>query len=550
MSSKSLVWLFFVALIIGGTAAGIYINETSASKGTAANETTANETVQEATGGANQQMNHSSHGTAVTDSAGTMGEMASPSPSPAPEAAAEPVQEKAAVLPQPKAGQPVKGFTLTAMESNLELSPGVTQAVWTYNGTVPGQEIRVTQGDFVRVTLKNELQVPVTIHWHGYSVPAGMDGVPGLTQDAVQPGETYTYGFSADVAGTYWYHSHQESSVQVDKGLYGALIVEPKQSEQPDKDYTLILDEWMKEGGDAHGAHGSGSMSEDEMMASMYNIYTVNGKSGSSITALETKLGDTVRLRLINAGYLAHGIHIPGEFRVVSTDGQEIAEPAVLKDQVVTIAPGERYDIELKINSLKDFTIDAHDDNKYNDQLVIPVKVSGSKGEALEVQHDSLTDFDLYHYGKPAESDLSKVQKFALEYTAVLNSRVDGNGQVYTINDKVFSELPALQVKTGDYVKLTFENKSTVDHPMHVHGHFFQVLEINGVKVESTIMKDTIRVKPGDKIVVAFKADNPGNWMIHCHELHHAAGGMAQQLTYTDYQSGYASPSNAANKPE
>ncbi|MFD1774783.1 multicopper oxidase family protein [Paenibacillus rhizophilus] len=546
MSNKSLVWLFFLALIIGGTAAGIFISNTSASK----DSTTIDSVNEVDTGATNHQMNHSSHGTAGAGTADSMGEAIPPSPSPSPEATAGTVQEEQATLPHPKSGQPVKGFTLTAMESNWELASGVTQAVWTYNGTVPGQEIRVTQGDFVRVTLKNELQVPVTIHWHGYPVTAGSDGVPGITQDAVKPGETYTYGFTADVAGTYWYHSHQESSEQVDKGLYGALIVEPEQSEQPDKDYTLILDEWMKEGGDAHGAHGSGSMSDEEMMASMYNIYTVNGKSGSLIKSLEANLGDTVRLRFINAGYRSHGIHIPGEFRVVSTDGQEIAEPAVVKDEIVNIAPGERYDIELKINSPKDYAIEAHDDNKYNDQLVIPVKVSGSKGEEMEVQHDQLTAFDLYNYGKPAESELSKVQKFALEYTAVLNSKMNGNGQVYTINDKVFSELPALQVKTGDYVKLTFENQGTVDHPMHVHGHFFQVLEKNGIKVESAIMKDTVMVKPGDKIVIAFKADNPGNWMIHCHELHHAAGGMAQQLTYTDFKSGYTPPSNAANKPE
>ncbi|WP_052756016.1 multicopper oxidase family protein [Paenibacillus durus] len=546
MSNKTLIVLFFLALIIGGTAAGIFITETSGSKGSPA----AGNTVQEETNAANQPMNHSSHVMTNTAVPGSTEGAIPPSPSPSPEAAADTVQEGTATLPQPKAGQPVKGFTLIATESNWKLAPGVTQAVWTYNGTVPGQEIRVTQGDFVRITLKNELSVPVTIHWHGYPVPDGSDGVPGLTQDAVKPGETYTYGFSADVAGTYWYHSHQESSAQVDKGLYGALIVEPKSSEQPDKDFTLILDEWMNAGGDAHSAHGSAGMSDEEMMAAMYNIYTVNGKSGSLITPLETKPGDTVRLRFINAGYRSHGIHIPGEFRVVSTDGQDIAEPAVLKDQIVTIAPGERYDVELTIDSQKDFTIDAHDNNKYNDQLVIPVKVSGSNGEKMEVQHDQLTAFDLLKYGKPAESELSKVQKFALEYTAVLNSKMNGNQLVYTINDKVFSELPALQVKTGDYVKLTFENKSAVDHPMHVHGHFFQVLEKNGVKVESTVMKDTVLVKPGEKIVVAFKADNPGNWMIHCHELHHAAGGMAQQLVYTDYKSSYTPPTNAANKPE
>ncbi|MNO63760.1 Copper resistance protein A precursor [compost metagenome] len=122
---------------------------------------------------------------------------------------------------------------------------------------------------------------------------------------------------------------------------------------------------------------------------------------------------------------------------------------------------------------------------------------------------------------------------------------------MYTINDRVFSELPTLQVKTGDNVKITFVNDGEVDHPMHVHGHFFRVLEKNGEKVNSAILKDTVLVKPGEKIVVSFTADNPGNWMIHCHELHHASAGMAQQLVYSDFVSSYTpGTSTADNKPE
>ncbi|MEK5357953.1 multicopper oxidase family protein [Paenibacillus sp. FSL L8-0709] len=576
MSTKSLIWLFIFAMIIGGTAAGIFYSQTSASS---TSSSAMNGMNMEDTSAVDEHMNHdtSSTGASVND---TMSEE-TPEPSPSPEADITTSQEVSSnpndtlngdnlsnelINLQPKPGQPVKGFNLTAMESNLQITEGVTLPVWTYNGAVPGQEIRVTQGDFVKVTLKNDLKVPVTIHWHGYPVSSETDGVPGVSQDAVLPGETFTYSFSADVAGTYWYHSHQESSEQVDKGLYGALIVEPKDAVRPDKDYTLLLDEWINPE-DASNAPGSTdmagmegmagmtdptSMSDEEMMSSMYNIYTVNGKSGSMITPLEAKVGDTVRLRLINAGYRSHAIHIPGEFKVVSTDGQDIEEPTTLQNQLVTVAPGERYDIEFKINSPEDFTIDAHDDNKYNDQLVIPFKVAGSNGKVKAVQHTDLTGFDLFSYGKPAaKAGAAPAETYALEYTAVLNSKMSGDQQVYTINDKVFSELPALKAKTGDNVKITFINDGEVDHPMHVHGHFFRVLEKNGVKVNSTLMKDTVLVKPGEKIVITFKADNPGSWMIHCHELHHAAAGMAQQLVYSDFVSSYTpDPSKADNKPE
>ncbi|WP_310828742.1 multicopper oxidase family protein [Paenibacillus pedocola] len=575
MSTKGLIWLFIFAMIIGGTAAGIYYSQTSASS----TSSSAMDGMNMEDTSADEHLNHDSSNTSASEN-DTMSEE-TPEPSPSPEADITTSQEVSSnsndtlngaspsnelINLQPKPGQPVKGFTLTAMESNLQITEGVTLPVWTYNGTVPGQEIRVTQGDFVQVTLKNDLKVPVTIHWHGYPVSSETDGVPGVSQDAVLPGETFTYSFSVDVAGTYWYHSHQESSEQVDKGLYGALIVEPKDTARPDKDYTLLLDEWINPEDASNAQETTGmsgmegmagmadttSMSDEEMMSSMYSLYTVNGKSGAMITPLEAKVGDTVRLRLINAGYRSHAIHIPGEFKVVSTDGQDIEKPTTLQNQLVTVAPGERYDIEFKVSSPEDFTIDAHDDNKYNDQLVIPFKVAGSNGKVKAVQHSDLTGFDLFSYGKPAtKAGAAAAETYALEYTAVLNSKMNGDQLVYTINDKVFSDLPALQVKTGDNVKITFINEGEVDHPMHVHGHFFQVLEKNGVKVNSTLMKDTVLVKPGEKIVITFKADNPGSWMIHCHELHHAAAGMAQQLIYSDFVSSYTpDPSKADNKPE
>lgn len=476
-------------------------------------------------------------------------------------------------LVKPKEGQIVKKFSLAAREGSLLLKEGLILPVWTFNGTVPGTEIRVTQGDFVQVELKNELKEPVTIHWHGYPVLSAMDGVPGLSQDSVKPGETFTYEFSADVLGTYWYHSHQESAKQVDKGLYGAFIVEPKKKEKIDKDFTLILDEWeenpvdgigslsgKKGSGNAHtsgmpGHGGTGPMtSEDEMMSTMYNIYTVNGKSDGLIAPLEVQKGDLVRLRFINAGYRSHGIHVPGqEFKVVSTDGQDIAGAGLLRDQVILIAPGERYDVEFTVTSGENFIIDAHDTNLYSSQIKIPVKVAWAGDQ---VRSEPITAnypvFDWTNYGLPGKGPFTLEQGYDIDYNVELNERVDGSVQKYTINGKTFEELPPLKVKTGDKVKFTLENKSNVDHPMHLHGHFFQVLSKNGVPVSGApIRKDTILVKPGEKYVVAFKADNPGNWVQHCHELHHAAAGMIQRIEYTDFNPKYMpDPNNKFNKPE
>jgi len=488
-------------------------------------------------------------------------------------------QESATVI-QPKKGQPIKEFEIVAKESEIEFKQGITLPVWTYGGTVPGTEIRVTEGDYVRVNLTNTLVVPITIHWHGYPVKSEMDGIPGYTQDAVLPGESFTYEFSADYIGTYWYHSHQESSKQVDMGLYGALIVEPKVKPDIDKEFTLIFDEWMEEyeedmsmsmpndntndtmnmDNESNTSETSGmnennpEMEEEKMMKELYNIYTVNGKSGELISPLAVNIGDVVKLRFINAGYRSHGIHIPGQVvKIVSTDGQNIMGAEEIKDQIITIAPGERYDVEFVVQSDQSFVIDVHDENLYNDQLKIPVVVDGESDKILvEDITKELLNFDLSGYGSYSEGQFTIDQEYDVEQGIELNSKVDNNKLEYTINGTTFDESQPITIKTGDIIKLTYENKSLVDHPMHLHGHFFQILSKDDIPFTGApIWKDTLLIKPGEKYVIAFKADNPGNWVQHCHELHHASAGMMQKIIYSDYKSSYTpDPNNTVNKPE
>lgn len=519
----------------------------------------------------------------------------------------EGVKEEPAATKAPVSDAPVKEFNLTAKQAQTEIAEGITLTTWTYDGTVPGTEIRVTEGDFVRVNVTNTLEVPITIHWHGYPVKSAMDGIPGYTQDAILPGQTFTYEFKADHVGTYWYHSHQESSKQVDMGLYGALIVEPKEEEQIDQDFTLILDEWMEnsdaemsmsmssndteassmagmEGMDSKnstdnkdntdsmsGMEGMGEASdstvateetgstdlelqEEQMMKELYNIYTVNGKSGDLIQPLNVSEGDIVKLRFINAGYRTHGIHIPGQIiRVASTDGQAIQGAGELQDEIIEIAPGERYDVVFTVNTQDDFYIDFHDDNLYNDQMKIPVRVIGGSGTVIQEDKDiNLPVFDLLSYGAYSTGKFSLGQSYDVEQYIELNTDTKDGTLKYTINGETFDELQPITVTTGNLVKITYENKSQVDHPMHLHGHFFQVLSKNDeVYTGAPIMKDTLLIKPGEKYVIAFKADNPGNWVYHCHELHHAAGGMMQKIVYSDYTSNYTpDPGNDYNNPE
>jgi len=466
-------------------------------------------------------------------------------------------------------------FTLTAQESNLEVQPGKFLPVWTFNNSVPGPEIRVKQGDTVSITLQNKLPDPVTIHWHGVPVPNDMDGIPGVTQNAVQPGKSFTYTFKADVPGTYWYHSHQDSVNQVDRGLYGAFIVEPK-DDPVNRDVALVLDEWISSGSMKMDTGNTGAMDHSNMNMnasdnskktgdnksnmsmgddmSMYDLYTINGKSGSLVDPLPVKKGDKVRIRLINAGFISHQIHLHGhEFKITATDGQPVNQPGLLKDNLISIAPGERYDIEFEANNPGDWYLEEHGDNPAVKGMKAQIQYEGAAAGS-DQPNDSvkLPIVDISNYGQPKPAKFTLDQKYTQEYTMNLNTEMKNGQTVYTINGKTFPDTDPIKVNKGDTVKVRFVNQSkTEDHPMHLHGHFFQVLSKDGKPVEgSPIWKDTLDVKPGEEYVVAFEADNPGNWMFHCHDLHHASAGMVTELQYNGYKPDFTLDPKAGNKPE
>ncbi len=235
----------------------------------------------------------------------------------------------------------VKVFDLTTKMVKWTLTDGVMVNAMTYNGTVPGPMIRVTEGDRVRIIVKNELDEPTTIHWHGVEVPNNMDGVPGMTQDPIQPGGTFTYEFVAKPAGTYMYHSHYEGDRQVSAGLYAPFIIDPKTPEAapPDVDATLMLSEWLTRDGHTYAAMPMSGMEP--------NYFTINGKSFPATQTINVKIGQRVRLRFIGIGQFIHPMHLHGmPFKIVSTDGHAVPEAAQLTKDTLSIAPGERYDVE------------------------------------------------------------------------------------------------------------------------------------------------------------------------------------------------------------
>jgi manganese oxidase len=262
-----------------------------------------------------------------------------------------------------KGGQPleyrveggVKVFELTTKAVRWEILDGVMVTAYTYNGTVPGPMIRVTEGDQVRIVVKNELPHPTTIHWHGIEVPNAMDGVPGVTQDPILPGETFIYEFIAKPAGTFMYHSHYEGDIQVMAGLYAPFIIDPQGTETnpPDVDVILMISEWLMTGGQTFAAMPMSGMEP--------NYFTINGKAFPDTETITVKKGERVRLRFIAIGQFIHPMHLHGvPFKIVETDGHPVPEAAQLTKDTVSVAPGERYDIEFIATETGQWMLHCH----------------------------------------------------------------------------------------------------------------------------------------------------------------------------------------------
>jgi FtsP/CotA-like multicopper oxidase with cupredoxin domain len=471
-----------------------------------------------------------------------------------------------------------KVITIEAKETHWMYNDESMAMAWTYNGMLPGHEIRVNEGDHVSIKLLNSLPVPTALHMHGLPVPNEMDGVPGVTQNAILPGETFVYEFVADTPGTYWYHSHQNGAYQVDKGLYGALIVESKDEKAYDLDQVIVLDEWSSMGADMedmnhgdmnhgdhdeedkdHGddaGHGSaddhsmseGTVSHTEMMNEMYDTMIINGKATSAIESIVVEEGQTVKLRFINAGLFTQVISIPGHsYKVTHYDGQEVNQPQLLSDVAIRIAPAERYDLEIMMDQPGAWGIQVFaEQNQDKLKAVIPLTYKGFESNKTKIGNPVSSYLDIASYGEQKEFNFGEITK---EYQMVLGSN-DGE-ETFTINNKQMPDHEIFEVVEGDVVKVTIANETNSEHPMHLHGQFFYVLSRNGEPIKgSPIVKDTLNVRPNESYEIVFVADNPGHWMFHCHELHHASGGMVSEVKYKGYVPAFTLDPSIDNQPE
>ncbi|WP_282605662.1 multicopper oxidase family protein [Pelagibius sp. Alg239-R121] len=416
-------------------------------------------------------------------------------------------------------------------------SEGPASALWAYGGISPGPVIRGRQGDLIKVRLHNNLPQPTSTHWHGIRIDNAMDGVSGLTQDAVPPGGFFDYAFVAPDAGTYWYHSHNKSWEQMARGLYGPLIIEERNPPPVDREMVLVIDDWrLGEDGQIHTA-SFGQMRDWSHGGRLGNWLTINGVSTPD---LKVKRGERLRLRLINCANsrilnLKLGQLAP---LLIALDGQPLAQPEEIgTSAVLTLAPAQRADL------LLDVTLEPGEEAPLTevsrkDGIVVGnfvsegISASGQAGRELPVLPSNRLPEP--HLSDPLKLDLvmeggamGGMRSAVFEGKSLSMRDLVARGQVWAFNGVAgMTENPLARIQAGRSVVLNIVNETAWPHAMHIHGHHFRAVARNGQPVDDGAWRDTELIGPDEAVTVAFVADNPGKWLIHCHMLEHQAAGM------------------------
>ncbi len=415
-------------------------------------------------------------------------------------------------------------------------------AIWGFNGALPGPELRVRQGDMLRIELRNDLPQPTTIHWHGLRVPHAMDGVPHLTQPLVPPGGSFTYSFRCEDAGTFWYHPHANSPEQLGRGLSGALIVEEPEGAAPevDREVTWLLSDF-RIGPDAAIRADFGSLRDISHAGRLGNAVTINGRVPAGGFAVRS--GERLRLRLINAAngrIFALGFegHSP---LVIALDGHPVA-PHAPEGGRVLLGPGMRADLILDMGAEPGarFAITDSFFPRGGYRLTELVYADAPPLRAAPPPPPAMLPPNPLAEPVPDGAALRTTITFEGGMMGTLaEASLDGErlglrdllrrGMAWAVNGVVMAghaHPPLFTLARGQSCVLTLRNATAWWHPIHLHGHTFRVLSRNGVPTAQREWRDTVLLAPREEAEIAFVGDNPGDWMLHCHVLEHHAGGM------------------------
>lgn len=455
------------------------------------------------------------------------------------------------------AGAGTTSVRLSPAASEIDLG-GPRVSTWTY-GSLPGKEIRITRGTRLSVDFRNELPQPTTVHWHGLAIRNDMDGVPDLTQSAVAARGSFRYDFTVPEAGTFWFHPHV--GTQLDRGLYAPLIVEdPSDGRDYDDELVVVLDDWldgtgrtpdtvltglrrngMGSMGSMGGMSGSGSAMSSMPAGGMqmpqsavlggdagdvsYPYFLANGRVAAAPQVISSKPRRRYRLRLINAAAdTAFRVGLPGQqMRVTHTDGFPINPVSA---DAVLIGMGERVDAVIEVPATSTTLLVVAEGKTGHAQVGFRVGAAALP-DATALLPAFLTRPVLMMLSTAAAENVRLAPRNP-DVTHTLELAGPSGNYRWTINGKTYDPARGLPVRQGQYVRLRFVNRTTMFHPMHLHGHTFQVRQAGTTGAR----KDTVLVLPNRTVEVDFVADNPGQWLTHCHNVYHGEAGMMTVVSY------------------
>lgn len=412
--------------------------------------------------------------------------------------------------------------SVVAAPSRWAFLPGKPADVWAYHdgnvdgdeGRVPGPMLLGKVGDHVTVHFRNDLPEPTTLHWHGIKVPAMHDG-SNVSQMAVDPGKSFTYEFTLTEAGTFWFHPHLRADEQIERGLYAPIVVRGEDDFPVDTDRVLVLDDVKVE--------SSGELSPtitglDLMVGRQGNVLLVNGER---LPSLEAPAGGRERWRLLNSANGTYfNVSLPGHpLRVVGWDGGLLPEPYEVDNLV--IAPGERYELLVELGGAEGDTIElqtlhydrGHELPDLGPRPLATLALTAPPASPAPRSPEPRGDVEPL----PVTPDTPR-RSFTLSEEEPASPADEPR---FFINDEAYPEVTPVVVGTDDLEVWEIVNDAEMDHPFHLHGTFFQVLEQPHLG-----WKDTVNVPQKSTVRIAVDFDNPGMWMYHCHILEHAERGM------------------------
>ena len=441
-------------------------------------------------------------------------------------------------------------FTVRIVPANLEVAPGHVVHTTTYGGSAPGPTLRMREGAPVTVEVINETGSADVIHWHGQIVAPSVDGVIELGTPPVPAHGSRRYRFVPRPSGTRWYHSHVGMGRNADRGAFsgqfGFVLVEPRNDPaRYDREVLLALHEWeprlvtnrSHDNGSlpslaqpttgSGGMMGSGSMMGMPMREADYGVFSVNGRALGHGEPVRVRAGERVLFRVLNASAtLTHRLALPGHrFRVVALDGNPVPVPRTV--DAIELGVAERVDAIVEMNQPGVWVLGSTDADYRNRGLGIVVEYASHRGSAVWRDAPIPAPWQYGSFGRTSNGAPEPDDRYELVLRQVM-----GTSNQWTINGRSYPDAAPILVTRGKRYRIAFSNMSMMEHPMHLHGHVFELASVDGAPT-SGVLKDVVVVRPMmGRAEIDVLADNPGTFLFHCHNELHMDGGLATTFSY------------------